>query len=300
MAIASTPCFIISMIALVVFAHCSIHSSAFSGVYKPNIEESKQAEDFAAAFLVSKKRFIEAYPGIHGATNMAGVSFGVTRLKIMNPRYLTLMSRDYFDFLVEHLSATSNYVPHRNESLLAVYNNRIRSTAERLKVIALKWYATDRGVDLRQNETVALLVYSSVAFLYALVGGHRPIQSVIREGFIAATFWSVYRYFPNVVMFVASDKDRRTIEEMQLPLWKLVQLEVPLNERNQTILLPRMSLEQTIRRFQQQDEEWKRFRYVYFSEGDQILHMRHISGMFDPIDNSDGTYVMVPHRMQVP
>lgn len=38
---------------------------------------------------------------------------------------------------------------------------------------------------------------------------------------------------------------------------------------------------------------------VSYSLGDQIVHIRRMKGLFDVIDDSDGMFAAVPHRMQV-
>ena len=102
------------------------------------------------------------------------------------------------------------------------------------------------------------------------------------------------------MIYVASDKDRIAVEDMQLPFYQIHQLEVPVDHQNKTILLPRYSLEQSIEKLKTNpDGKWGEFQYVYFTEGDQILHMRHASGIFDAIDNMGGMVSIVPHRMQV-
>lgn len=264
----------------------------FSGVYKPDTDGSGQAEDFAASFLISKSRFIDSFPAIHGAKNMAGVSFAVVRFKPHNVLYRSLMSRDYFDFLVEHLSTTSNFIPKGNEMVFRVYTMRLKQTVARLKDIATtkpRWDA-----DKRLNQTMVVLVYSSISFSRK----QNAFQSKIRRAFFEATFWSLYRYTPFITIYVASDFDRATIRKVGLPAWRLTQLEVPLDERNRTVLLPRYSLEHAVKQLETDRIVSKKFKYVYFSEGDQILHMRHATGLFDTIDNSDGRFLLVPHRMQ--
>lgn len=287
----------------------------FSGVYRPDLERSKAAEDFAASFLVSADRLIKFYAPIHGATNMAGVSFAVLRGYVRKKQFQTLMSRDYFDFLVEHLSPVSNYIPGEHHKIFSIYTRRMHKTAMALKQLALK--QPQWNSDQRLNETLAILIYSSNAFTHQLMAGRTTTsQQWIRKYYIAATFWSVYRYIPNIAVFVASDIDNLTIRKFKLPAWKIVQLHVPLNSGNQTILLPRYSLEYSIKQLSpvtqlaadgnilvksesSSKEGWDKFKYIYFSEGDQILHARHLDGLYDTIDNSDGSFAIVPHRMQV-
>lgn len=269
----------------------------FSGVYTPDLLGSGQAEDFAAAWLISKWRFLASEGSIHASSNMAGVSFAVVRNKYhkeCKEKCHTIMSRDYLDFLVEHLSSTSNQVPNSNEHIFRIFNTRMRLNAKNLKAVAL--VPQSRAFhDNRLNQTVALLVYSSITFSKPQEVG----QSKIRRSFFEATFWGIYRYVPNVVVFVASDKDRMCIERMQLPHWQLIHMhDVPVDVKNRTISLPRYSLDWAIHNFKENQLGWENFNYVFFSEGDQILHWRHFKGVYDALDNSDGRFAMVPHRMQ--
>eukprot|EP01034_Spumella_vulgaris_P023674 gene23674-29917_t len=85
---------------------------------------------------------------------------------------------------------------------------------------------------------------------------------------------------------------------MGLPYFKLTILEVPLDFKNRTILLPKESLLNVIGHLKADEPLYHKFRYVYYSEGDQILHLRDPEVIFDAIDSSNGTFVAIPHRMQ--
>ena len=87
---------------------------------------------------------------------------------------------------------------------------------------------------------------------------------------------------------------------MNLPIWsgQPVQLQVPLDPKNRTILLPRLSLEYSLQQLNT-NPQWQVFKYVYYSEGDQILHFRSAHEFFNVIDQSGGSFAIVPHRMQV-
>lgn len=296
-----------------------------SGVYSPNLRRTGSAEDFAAAWLITKERFLASKKFLDASTNMAGVSFAVTRAKCRGCQ--TMLTRDYFDFLVEHLSTTSNQIPHSNKVVFEIFYKRIQNVVAELKQLATIRPETDP----RLNATVATLIYSSITF-------SRPqatLQSNIREPYFEATFWSVYRYIPNIVVFVATDRDRIAIEEMKLPALEIKQLEVPRDHKNRTVALPRYSLnwlDSVIRKSRDHavhaeedtkidlhmgpnyearkqkrmtisvtDAEWSwdQFQYVFFSEGDQILHMRQASMLFDTLDAGQSKLVVVPHRMQV-
>lgn len=296
----------------------------FSGLYSANTKMTGSAEDFAAAWLISKERFLASKQFIDSSSNMAGVSFAITRARCQG--CYTMLSRDYFDFLVEHLSTTSNQIPYSHSQTFSVYYQRIQNV-----VLELKKVATDRTEsDKRLKETIAVLIYSSITF-------SRPqanVQAGIREPYFEATFWSVYRYIPNIIVFVASDRDRIAVEEMYLPALEIKQLEVPLDHKNRTVALPRLSLgwvdtqlrmstnegelpialqdlqgppvgpaqrrvKQSKRMMNEQIVPWSDYKYVFFSEGDQILHWRQAGGFYDTVDAGQGKIVIVPHRMQV-
>lgn len=287
----------------------------YSGLYSPNVKKGNSAEDFAASWLVTSERFLASKRFISASTNMAGVSFAVTRTKCKG--CVTMLTRDYFDFLVEHLSTTSNQIPNSNKLVFQIYYGRIRKVVDQLRVLA-----TDRTeTDPRLKETLATLIYSSITF-------SRPQayeQANIREPYFEATFWSVYRHIPNIIIFVGSDHDRKAVEDMKLPAIQVKQLSVPLDHKNRTVALPRYSLHWLdevmridIKRqmvgnegneggserrktsvHETENPNWSRFRYVFFSEGDQILHIRQASGLYDALDIGQGKIVVVPHRMQV-
>lgn len=298
-------------------------SPKVSGVYSPNIKRSGSAEDFAAAWLITKDRFLASKQFLDASTNMAGVSFAVTRAKCRGCH--TMLTRDYFDFLVEHLSTTSNQIPHSNKVVFDVFYKRIQKVVTELKELA----TVRPESDPRLNVTIATLIYSSITF-------SRPqatLQANIREPYFEATFWSVYRYIPHIVVFVATDYDRKAVEEMKLPALEIKQLEVPRDHKNRTVALPRYSLswlDSCMRKgreggadsSKQLELDWERedskkqkrmtisrdesggwaydeFQYVFFSEGDQILHMRHADMLFDTLDAGQSKLVIVPHRMQV-
>ena len=306
------PVFAIITFWLFAFLHrfaVSIESDLeYSGLYSPNIKKTGSAEDFAAAWLVSKERFLASKRFLDSSTNMAGVSFAITRARCKG--CYTMLTRDYFDFLVEHLSTTSNQIPSSNKFVFQIYYNRIQNVVKELKEIAYDRPETDS----RLKQTVAPLIYSSITF-------SRPqatVQASIREPFFEATFWSVYRYIPYIVVFVASDHDRITVENMKLPAIEIKQLEVPLDHKNRTVALPRYSLswlDSVLRssmlvidttttttsdaNTHDKNWEWSQFQYVYFSEGDQIVHIRRASGLYDAVDAGQGKIAVVPHRMQV-
>lgn len=158
---------IIILITLLIIAFISFIKSndnnekdsiIFSGVYRSDYRKTGAAEDFAASWLISSKRFNESKQRLSGSSNMAGVSFAITREKCKN--CVTLLSRDYMDFLVEHLSTTSNQIPHSDKHVFELYKKRMKVISEHWKNISY-----DRiEKDIRLDQTIALLIYSSISF----------------------------------------------------------------------------------------------------------------------------------------
>jgi hypothetical protein len=263
----------------------------FSGVFIPNTTES--AADFSAAWLVHKSHLLKIQDRINASFNMAGATFAVTRARYDGT--VTVMTRDFFDFMVEHLSATSNQIPFSNPDIFTEAQLKLETTVKSLTkhVEGFNDTFNDR-MDPRVYKTVAIMVYSSLAFS----ARNSDVQSKIRKPFFQATFWSVYRYFPNTVVFVADDKDAAAVREMNIPYWRLVKLTVPLDHLNRSTALPRYSIVSVIEHMRR-GTDYHGMEYVYFTEGDQILHMRRATDLYDSIDNSDGFFVVAPHRMQV-
>ena len=64
----------------------------FSGIYYSDHRKTGVAEDFSAAWLMSKKRLDMSIHRISKSTNMAGVSFAATRNRCKN--CIPVLTRD--------------------------------------------------------------------------------------------------------------------------------------------------------------------------------------------------------------
>ncbi len=274
--------------------HHHYGSQVFSGAYRPEIRSA--ANDFSAAWLVTTEHLIAAEASVKRAENMAGATFAVVRYKVfIDNSYSSIMTRDYFDFFVEHLSSTTNQIPHSNLQVMNEKARKLNQTAELLK----HEFFFQHKQDIRLNQTLAILVFSSLAFSVP-----KEIQqhSDIRISFFISTFYSLYRYYRNIAVYVSNEKDRQTVIDMKLPTWDLRVLKVPLDIKNYTTALPRESILDVIQNLKvdsKNHQKYRSFQYVYFSEGDQLLHMRHVKEIYNIIDESGGKFTMVPHRMNV-
>lgn len=235
----------------------------FSGFY--TIDPKASSEDFAAAWLISKERFYQCEASIMGATNMAGVSFAVARNK-KNGNFRPLLTRDYFDFFVEHMSSTSNQIPFGNKLVFNETYEKVIKTGSKLKQIALSSQKFIR--DPRTSQTIGILVYSSNSFS----AYKTPEQANARKYFFTTTYWSVYRYIKNIMIFVANQEDRAEVDEMGLKDYSITILPTPLDIKNRTVLLPQKSLLYVMGGLQKLDGvESLRDKKALENQNDQIL-----------------------------
>jgi hypothetical protein len=175
------------------------------------------------------------------------------------------------------------------------------------------------------------MVYSSIPFSTDIYAKN---QARIRKYFFQVTFWSTFYYFPNIIVFVASEKDYQDLQKLHLPISTLTLIrfqDVPVNELNQTVTLPKLGLLYIIQKFQAAGHphfadfpvdtikeyiilkqkhlipsnvaedfiDYKEFDYLFYTESDQRIHMRFLEEFFDLIDLNGGGYGVFPHRFQV-
>lgn len=119
----------------------------------------------------------------------------------------------------------------------------------------------------RLQDTVAIIIYSS----RAVAVEPTPFQKKTRKYFFLSTFWSVHRYMPNVAVFVESEQDYHAVRNLTLPYFKLIRIPpvngIAFNLIKQAVLQVMDNLEKPPAK----DNEWQRFKYVYFTEGTVVL-----------------------------
>ena len=90
---------------------------------------------------------------------------------------------------------------------------------------------------------------------------------------------------------------------LNLPIWKFVDLSNLFWTANGTeIMSPRLLPKESLlylHRHMMHARDFKVFRYVYYSECDQILHIRTPADVVNTIDFYNGEYAVLPHRLQV-
>jgi hypothetical protein len=140
------------------------------------------------------------------------------------------------------------------------------------------------------------------------------LHQQMRQHFFHATFYSVYRYFSEILVYVASEQDKQLLESWNIPAKKIIVMDSILaavppekyffhdNQRKEprprNQLLPKYSLLAAVESFKT-DPSWSEYRYLYYTEGDQILHLRKLKYLIRALDARDGKDALIPHRMQV-
>ena len=272
-------------------------SVIFSGLYEPNLFYN--AEDFAASFLISKARLLRSELRIK---SVGDKSFEDSCLYIIRHDFknctncITTMTRDYFDYMVEHLSSTTNNVLLPNRKIydkLIAKMKRTRDLLRRASRLDESSYQSRRG-----HQTLVLIVYSSSA-LNSNTKKFDLHERQIRRYYFEATFWSTYRHFKNVAIAVGNGYDAGIVESLSLPYHSILNLldDQYVKENDPRPNLPKYALLQLIDLLKH-ETKYNEFQYIMHIEADNILHIRSKEDIFDAIDIMQGNLILVPHRMQ--
>jgi hypothetical protein len=156
--------------------------------------------------------------------------------------------------------------------------------------------------DMRLNATVAVLVYNGDLM--------NRVSSRMRLIFFQATFWSVYRSHRSIVVVTKNAGDTTAVRELRLPVLQQLQVNASLSlqvgqaDYRTRVQLTHLELIKqslgAVGRAWQADRGWDRYRYLYFTLSDQLLHSRRASDVYDAMDMGvEGNFVMVPHSFLV-
>lgn len=266
----------------------------FSGFYVPN--STYNQEYYGASWLMSLERFLLSVDSIKNITTLEGATIAMMTASCQNCSYL--VTRDFFDFMNEHLSSSANSLA--NKVFFPFLKNRLEVKIERFKSEhSKKKYLPNSA----SNKTVVLVPFSALSAKYnrhkrnsnSFTTVH---QHQLRLLFIQCTFWAMYKHFPYIMIGVFSKQDVIILESLRLPVWSIINLSKHYSFK-ETRLVPKHTLlvAHDMLIF---NKIWRRigFKYVLFNEGDQILHIRRLSQLLNRIDSSQGAVALIPHRMQ--
>ena len=247
-----------------------------------------------------------------------------------------VMTRDYFDFHITHFSTVSNTARQSQFQVLYAYMKpRLEQLIADLKSIAESRHDSCRrndtstsSCDFRMfNKTIAIIPFTVKSGSPLLIKSEYQVR--LRSLYFQATFWSVYRYMPHVVVTVSTKRDMNYIARLKLPIWQIADLRNFFNESavrkepGSSIFLPKESLmfalsnlvprrvlemvnSTLIRpgRYRQYLRARVRamggVKAIYYTEADHMLHLRHDSDLMDVLEEDRTvleSQLVIPHRM---
>ena len=269
----------------------------FSGFYKPNLDYT--VEFYGGSWLAPRQRFLLSKDRMLGIQSLEGATF------FMLEKGLSLMSRDYFDFEVIHLSSTTNQLPqHSTDKFFNELLNKMVTSTEMITKETKDIVSNNkRPDDIRlTKQTLCIIPFSTNPVSN---DHHKKLQNDIRLLYFQSTFWSVYRNIPNIVVSVATNRDFEILKSFNLPIWQIIDLSSIFNKttthkdgERKTHMLPKETLLFIHDRFKERTEPYLQFQYIFYTEGDHILHWRSHKYFYDTLDSSGGRFCIVPHRMQ--
>jgi len=130
----------------------------------------------------------------------------------------------------------------------------------------------------------------------------------IRHKYFKIAVYSMFKYFANVLVYVSSHADKQKVASWSLPLLDIVDLTdvlagVPpkeyFHDRPVEQLLPKYSFLDVANKLESSTEKkWKNFSSLFYTEGDQVVHVRKLNALYKMLEASNGTFVFIPHRLQ--
>lgn len=298
------------------------NASLHSGFYRPSNWYS--IESYCGAWLVSSKRFFSKSKEIEATSSLEGISFAVAN-EMNEKRQLyewNMMTRDFFDFQVVHLSSSSNlaieYNPKHPETIdhIHILTERLkRFTFEMESIAAAKVMKESLSIqhdgnnqDELYENTLAILPFTTFSATRQFT--NRKSQQYIRIEFFKATYWSIRRYVKHICVSVGTEKDLKILKEIQMtlkfPIFQIIDLssshsdnhkESPTNtppSGQSNLDLPKRTLLHIINTV---EPIYREFKYIYYSEADQLLYLRTPSELTKAIDVDPDKHALLPHRM---
>jgi hypothetical protein len=217
---------------------------------------------------------------------------GATYSLLTRNRPAVLMSRDYMDYFVEHLSSLTNQLPDTSSDQFLM-----RELGHKVSHYK-KWLTSHNPFSSPfANDTIAVMPFS----LHTYRHGEYP---KMRKLFFELTYLSVYANFPKIVVAVPDEHHLDVLlNRLNLPFQPFHIIKCYAENGTETHdydLMKCMLLQ--LRDTLETARKWSKsigVRHVFFTECDQVLHMRAAREIHDTMAASTADFVMVPHRMNV-
>jgi len=253
-------------------------AKAFKGLFRCDVGTG--CPTYSAAFLATRSQLLSRAVGPaqtnNKQTNMESASYHLFGGKGESAVWTSV---DAFDFSVEHISMYERVLqstslppsPLRN-ALLAAYGQRLSLIERdyRLKCSegshAAKWHAARKGssAQVLGARTVAVMPFYAVG----AGSGHSIRDTKLK--YLNITVHSILCHFDAVVAAVSHPLDKEyVLHESGLPIYDVIEHN-DLPRPSSAGMFTLMRIQDRLRN----DPRWKHFEYVFYTEADQILHLR--------------------------
>jgi hypothetical protein len=288
---------LISIASQFFFGSCATTPSDaeyFSGVYNPSIQHN--LEMYAGAYLIPKKSYMDKK---HMMDGIYALEQTTTSIIQEAPHYgqssvsHIMMTRDYLDFFVEHLSAYTNTLKEEAYHDI-LYNATHKARLLRSRALGLGRHA---GRHPKRDDVVVIIPFATTSAR----SGSSDITSKLRLAFFEQTFWSISRYFPKITVSVSKAYDLKVLLSLGLPIDQIFSSTTNDDPKANYAANVKQAVIQVYEQLKS-NSTWSNIKYIYFSEGDLVLHARHLNSLMDIMTSSppnEHEFALSPHRMQV-
>eukprot|EP00614_Pseudopedinella_elastica_P003333 CAMPEP_0172595332 /NCGR_PEP_ID=MMETSP1068-20121228/14855_1 /TAXON_ID=35684 /ORGANISM="Pseudopedinella elastica, Strain CCMP716" /LENGTH=636 /DNA_ID=CAMNT_0013393789 /DNA_START=149 /DNA_END=2059 /DNA_ORIENTATION=+ len=285
----------------------------YRGVYR--CDTGTGCPTYSAAFLIPTQSMLEkpvtASKMADKQTNMEAASYHLFGGRGQSAVWTSV---DALDFSVEHISMYERVLKSTElakpsllrDAVLKSYQERLLLLERDQRIrcsegpLARRWHRErpKRDVDL-SDRVIAVMPFYAVG----TGSGHSLRQTKLL--YLNVTVHSIKCHFKHVAVAVSNEEDRKyVLEESGLGIYDVIFHGKELPRPSSTGLF-------TVKRIQELLlTKWKRFDFVFYTEADQILHLRTLQVMLpilpsnaeDPANHrSEGTpeprpAILVPHR----
>jgi len=208
-------------------------------------------------------------------------------------------SIDVLDFCIYHLSTLERLVKNRQDkdvpNMLDKYQH-VFQEKNKAWVRALAGIPDNRSLDPQLHEKLDQTVVIVPFIIMKRGDGNSRMDH--RARYLEIMFWSLYPIFPKIVFAVRYQEDKDLVLKLGYPIWDLFLLD----DLGTDCGLPMASVVEARHCLKGErcggTQNWPthKLRYVYFTEGDQILQARDLMGMFGWADRHKKA-VLLPHRL---
>ena len=282
--------------------YCKDRGECFSGAWFTHVSHLMEAPMMAFYFKNYGRMFIRGKGNRKLPCEEASYFlFHKTQKKKTNTTYnkwgdFPAQTIDLLDFSVLHLSVAERLLSrspplrHLVTEEITDITTKLASVYNQKNIRSLRKSNGLRSITALTREKLDGTLVVIPVILNTQGKGNSGIK--FRRRYLELTIDSVAPYFKHIVVAVAHQDDYAEMLSSKLPIWQVIKLDLA-NDCG----LPVASVIESTRRILNEDN-WKRFKYVYFTEADQILLWRGIDRVFYWADQN-AKAVLTPHRLVV-